>query len=250
MSRLHPSNPTNPLFVFETNPARRPGRGDRLFQNGVILENVDGFNGSRPKFVLRSVPHALSMKTSIAPDVGDLHDQPRSSAPGGQRQAARRRLPALLPHRRGHAALHPDARARGGHRLPAADRAGAGLDARVSARARAHQRARPDAGQPVRRAGESRQGGVHRYPSAVAATSVTATRARTRRTVARTGTSTPTPGSPPPRTSPQSSTALPCSTVGFGGKGVAHPNFDANGDGVADWFRQRHAQHAPAHRGG
>jgi hypothetical protein len=37
----------------------------------VILENVDGFEDPTNKFVLRGVPHVLSMKTSIAPDTGD-----------------------------------------------------------------------------------------------------------------------------------------------------------------------------------
>ena len=72
VSRLHASTPSDPLFVFETNPAlANLERGDRLFQNGVILENVDGFEDPPNKFVLRGVPHLLSMKTSIAPDVGD-----------------------------------------------------------------------------------------------------------------------------------------------------------------------------------
>ena len=53
--------------MFETNPAlANLESGDRLFQNGVILENVDGFEDPTNKFVLRGVPHVLSMKTSIA----------------------------------------------------------------------------------------------------------------------------------------------------------------------------------------
>src|SRR5262249_51375718 len=36
-------------------------------------ENVDGFEDPTHKFVIRSVPHVLSLKTSIAADSGDLH---------------------------------------------------------------------------------------------------------------------------------------------------------------------------------
>jgi len=72
ISQLHASNPNDPLFVFETNPALANLEvGDRLFQNGVILENVDGFEDPTHKFVLRGVPHVLSMATSIAADTGD-----------------------------------------------------------------------------------------------------------------------------------------------------------------------------------
>ena len=72
VSNLHASNPNDPLFVFETNPALANLEvGDRLFQNGVILENVDGFEDATHKFVLRGVPHVLSMKTSVAADTGD-----------------------------------------------------------------------------------------------------------------------------------------------------------------------------------
>src|SRR4029078_5867105 len=67
VSSLHASNPNDPLFVFETNPALANLEvGDRLFQNGVILENVDGFEDATHKFVLRGVPHVLSVKNRIA----------------------------------------------------------------------------------------------------------------------------------------------------------------------------------------
>ncbi|HEY7371759.1 MAG TPA: hypothetical protein VIF57_06240 [Polyangia bacterium] len=72
VGNLHTSNPSDPLFVFETNPALANLEvGDRLFQNGVILENVDDFQDATHKFVLRGVPHVLSMATSIAADTGD-----------------------------------------------------------------------------------------------------------------------------------------------------------------------------------
>jgi hypothetical protein len=68
----HASNPADPLFVFETNPALANLEvSDNLFGNAVILENVDGFEDPTNKFVVRSVPHVLSMATSIAADSGD-----------------------------------------------------------------------------------------------------------------------------------------------------------------------------------
>jgi hypothetical protein len=72
ISQLHASNPNDPLFVFETNPALANLEvGDRLFSNAVILENVDGFEDPTHKFALRGIPHVLSMATSIAADTGD-----------------------------------------------------------------------------------------------------------------------------------------------------------------------------------
>jgi hypothetical protein len=72
ISALHTSNPADPLFVFETNPALANLEvADNLLQNAVILENVDGFEDPVNKFVVRSVPHVLSLKTSIAPDIQD-----------------------------------------------------------------------------------------------------------------------------------------------------------------------------------
>ena len=47
-----------------------------LRANGGILENVDGFEDLTNKFVVRSVPHLLSMATSLAPDTGDLTTNP------------------------------------------------------------------------------------------------------------------------------------------------------------------------------
>ncbi len=68
----HAQNPADPLFVFETNPALAQLEiPDSLFGNGVILENVDGFEDPTHKFVVRSVPHVLSLATSIAADTGD-----------------------------------------------------------------------------------------------------------------------------------------------------------------------------------
>src|SRR4029077_10659962 len=43
-----------------------------LRSHGGILENIDGFEDPTHKFSVRSVPHVLSMKTSIAADTGDF----------------------------------------------------------------------------------------------------------------------------------------------------------------------------------
>ncbi len=68
----HAQNPNDPLFVFETNPALAQLEiPDNFFQNGVILENVDGFEDPTHKFVVRSVPHVLSMATSVTADTDD-----------------------------------------------------------------------------------------------------------------------------------------------------------------------------------
>jgi cytochrome c peroxidase len=66
---LHASNPNDPLFVAETNP-NLAGLEDptRMLSSGLILENVDGFEDATHKFVMRSVPHTLSLATSIAAD--------------------------------------------------------------------------------------------------------------------------------------------------------------------------------------
>jgi cytochrome c peroxidase len=58
---------SDPLFVAETNPAlARLEIPKEMRQFGLILENVDGFAPDpTTHFVLRSVPHTLSMATSI-----------------------------------------------------------------------------------------------------------------------------------------------------------------------------------------
>jgi mono/diheme cytochrome c family protein len=70
ISRLPPSDP---LFVAEFNPTLAgleiPAQMRRF---GLILENVDGFAPDpRVRFVLRSVPHTLSMSTSVTRAAGD-----------------------------------------------------------------------------------------------------------------------------------------------------------------------------------
>jgi len=63
--------PSDPLFVFEQDPANLGGlETSSLRAQGAVLEDVDGFGDLR-QFVVRSVPHTLSMKTSIASDLAD-----------------------------------------------------------------------------------------------------------------------------------------------------------------------------------
>ncbi|HET7504061.1 MAG TPA: hypothetical protein VFK02_23735 [Kofleriaceae bacterium] len=63
ISRL-PAN--DPLFVAEFNPALAKLEIPSVMrQFGLILENVDGFSDPTRKFVLRSVPHTLSLATSV-----------------------------------------------------------------------------------------------------------------------------------------------------------------------------------------
>lgn len=60
--------PTDPLFVASTN-ANLAGleRPEVLLQRALVLENADGFEPDPTvRFVLRSVPHNLSMDTSVA----------------------------------------------------------------------------------------------------------------------------------------------------------------------------------------
>jgi hypothetical protein len=53
---------TDPLFVAETNPALAKLEVPELMRSrGLILENVDGFDDPTHKFVMRGVPHTLSL---------------------------------------------------------------------------------------------------------------------------------------------------------------------------------------------
>jgi len=72
IENLHNTNPNDPLFVFETNPALANLENSfALFVKGNILENVDGFEDPVNKFVVRSVPHVLSMTSTLAADPTD-----------------------------------------------------------------------------------------------------------------------------------------------------------------------------------
>jgi cytochrome c peroxidase len=60
----------NPLFIAETDPnLARLEVPEQLRGRSLILENVDGFGD---RFVLRSVPHTLSMGTSVATPPGGV----------------------------------------------------------------------------------------------------------------------------------------------------------------------------------
>lgn len=73
---------SDPLFVFEQDPVNLGSlETDSLRAAGGVLENVDGFEDPTHKFVIRSVPHTLSLATSIAVDPGD----PNTTTPPLQR---------------------------------------------------------------------------------------------------------------------------------------------------------------------
>jgi hypothetical protein len=53
---------SDPLFVAENNPALAPLENPQLLRTrGLIVENVDGFDDPTHKFVMRGVPHTLSL---------------------------------------------------------------------------------------------------------------------------------------------------------------------------------------------
>jgi hypothetical protein len=59
--------PTDPLFVAELDPKLAGLESPAMMREyGLILENLDGFRTPRRRFVLRSVPHLLSLGTSLA----------------------------------------------------------------------------------------------------------------------------------------------------------------------------------------
>lgn len=91
--------PEDPLFVAEFTPALNAAQnGGLVFENpalmraaGLIVENVDGFDDLKNKFVLRGVPHVLALNLSLAPSDEDGTTQPPfqrtgwsgDGAPGG-----------------------------------------------------------------------------------------------------------------------------------------------------------------------
>ncbi|MEE8525026.1 MAG: hypothetical protein V3T72_13910, partial [Thermoanaerobaculia bacterium] len=66
--------PTDPLFVAEQRPPEDPISQLEvpilMRKHGLIVENVDGLEEPTVKFVLRGVPHSLSLATSVTPDDG------------------------------------------------------------------------------------------------------------------------------------------------------------------------------------
>jgi hypothetical protein len=81
INALHQSNPSDPLFVFERDPNLAMLETGQLF-NGGVLENVDDFQDPTHKFVHRSVPHVLSLATSLAPDPTDGIPNPPAERTG------------------------------------------------------------------------------------------------------------------------------------------------------------------------
>jgi hypothetical protein len=71
IAELHATNPNDPLFVFETNPALAQLETSDLLNFAAILENVDGFQDPTRRFVSRTVSHVLSLATSINRDPAD-----------------------------------------------------------------------------------------------------------------------------------------------------------------------------------
>lgn len=76
--------PTNPLFVAEFNPALKENfENPRLMREfGLILENLDGFDDLKNKFVMRGVPHTLGMRLSVASAQGPRTGWSGDGAPG------------------------------------------------------------------------------------------------------------------------------------------------------------------------
>jgi hypothetical protein len=72
---------SDPIFVFERDANLSALETSSLRAAGGILENVDGFEDPVNKFVIRSVPHVLSMATSITTDPAD----PATTTPPEQR---------------------------------------------------------------------------------------------------------------------------------------------------------------------
>ena len=72
---------SDPLFVFERDSNLTNLETDSLRSAAGILENVDGFEDPTHKFAIRSVPHTLSMATSITTDPAD----PATTTPPEQR---------------------------------------------------------------------------------------------------------------------------------------------------------------------
>lgn len=78
VSALFAQNPNDPLFVFKNNPALAALESESgLFGFGNVLENVDGFEDPTRKFILRAVPHTLSLSQTVSADPAD----PKASVP-------------------------------------------------------------------------------------------------------------------------------------------------------------------------
>lgn len=77
-------SPNDPLFVAEFNPDLRENfENPRLMREfGQILENLDGFDDLKNKFVMRGVPHLLGLRTSVDSPQGPRTGWSGDGAPG------------------------------------------------------------------------------------------------------------------------------------------------------------------------
>ncbi len=75
---------TDPLFVAEfTRDLRENFENPRLMREfGLILENLDGFDDLKNRFVMRGVPHVLAQRTSIDSPQGPRTGWSGDGAPG------------------------------------------------------------------------------------------------------------------------------------------------------------------------
>jgi hypothetical protein len=82
VTNLHQSDPRDPLFVNEFDANLAQLETSDLVREAAILENVDGFEDPTRKFVSRGVNHVLSLRTSIARDSGDGTTNPPAERVG------------------------------------------------------------------------------------------------------------------------------------------------------------------------
>jgi len=82
VTALFAQNPNDPLFVFKNDPALSALESENgLFSFGNVLENVDGFEDPTRKFILRAVPHTLSLSQTVSADATD----PKTTVPPVER---------------------------------------------------------------------------------------------------------------------------------------------------------------------
>jgi len=74
----------NPLFVAEFNPDLKENFENPALMRefGLILENLDGFDDLKNKFVMRGVPHTLGLRTSVQSPGGPRTGWSGDGAPG------------------------------------------------------------------------------------------------------------------------------------------------------------------------
>ena len=72
----------DPLFVFDANADLHDLENGALRANGIIKENVDGFDDLANKFSSRGVPHLFSLVLTITPDPGDGLPKPPAQRTG------------------------------------------------------------------------------------------------------------------------------------------------------------------------